>query len=203
MRMNLPNQITTGRFFLAVIFLTLLWYFTPARGAAQPWLMDVAFVLFVVAGLSDILDGYLARKHNQITSFGRILDPFVDKVLTLGAFIMFLGANFNDAEGRNLSGLEAWMVVVIVAREMLVSVLRGFSESQGKSYAANWWGKIKMLLQSVTIGWILTSLGRLEGIEWVIQGRQIMIWSTTLFTAASVVAYLLASRDALSEQARG
>ena len=202
MRMNLPHQSPTGRFFLAVIFLLLLWWFTPDRGAVHPWIMDLAFVIFVVAGLSDILDGYLARRQNQITAFGRILDPFVDKVLVLGAFIMFLGDNYGGGPGRNLSGLEAWMVVVIVAREMLVSVLRGFSESQGRSYAANWWGKIKMLLQSVTIGWILTSLGRLADIGWVIEGRQILIWVTTLFTAASVVAYLWASRDALAEQAR-
>lgn len=202
MRMNLPNQITTARFFLSVGFLVLLGIFSWHDHAEEVWIMDTAFVVFVVAALSDILDGHLARKHNQITAFGRILDPFVDKVLVLGAFVMFLGSNFNNDDGKSASGMEAWMVIIILARELLVSGLRGFSESQGKSYAANWWGKIKMLLQSITIGWILTSLGRLSEIGWVIQGRGILIYVTVFFTIVSVGAYLLASKDALSEQAR-
>lgn len=186
---------------MAVIFLVLLQQFSLATQAEKVWIMDAAFVLFVVAALSDILDGHLARKYNQITSFGRILDPFVDKVLVLGAFVMFLGSNFYDKNGTSTSGMEAWMVVVILARELLVSSLRGFSESTGKAYAANWWGKIKMLLQSISIGWILTSLGRLRGIEWVLTGRTIVIWSMVIFTALSVIAYLYASREALSERA--
>ncbi|MCB9858235.1 MAG: CDP-diacylglycerol--glycerol-3-phosphate 3-phosphatidyltransferase [Phycisphaerales bacterium] len=203
MRMNLPNQITTARLFLAIGFLILLGVFDWARQNEQIWLMDTAFVVFVVAGLSDILDGYLARKHNQITAFGRILDPFVDKVLVIGAFVMFLGSNFFDSStGQSASGMEAWMVIIIIARELLVSGLRGFSESQGKSYAANWWGKIKMLLQSISIGWILTSLGRLSKYDWVIYWRGIVIYIMVFFTVVSVIAYLMASKDALSEQTR-
>ncbi|HPF38848.1 MAG TPA: CDP-diacylglycerol--glycerol-3-phosphate 3-phosphatidyltransferase [Phycisphaerae bacterium] len=202
MRMNLPNQITTARLFLSIGFLILLGVFDWARQSEQIWIMDTAFVVFVIAGLSDILDGHLARKHNQITAFGRILDPFVDKVLVIGAFVMFLGSNFNTKEGVSASGMEAWMVIIIIARELLVSGLRGFSESQGKSYGANWWGKIKMLLQSITIGWILTSLGRLSDIGWVHQGRQILIHVMVFFTIVSVIAYLMASKDALSEQTR-
>lgn len=202
MRMNLPNQITTARLFLSIAFLVLLGAFDWHKQPQQIWMMDAAFVVFIVAALSDILDGHLARKHNQITAFGRILDPFVDKVLVLGAFVMFLGSNFNNADGKSASGMEAWMVIIIIARELLVSGLRGFSESQGKSYAANWWGKIKMLLQSVTIGWILTSLGRLSDIGWVLRGRTILIYVTVIFTVISVGAYLVASKDALSERSR-
>lgn len=202
MRMNLPNQITTARLFLSIGFLILLGVFSWKQQAQQIWIMDTAFVIFVIAGLSDILDGHLARKHNQITAFGRILDPFVDKVLVLGAFVMFLGSNFNTIEGHSASGMEAWMVIIIIARELLVSGLRGFSESQGKSYAANWWGKIKMLLQSISIGWILTSLGRLSKYEWVIYWRGIVIYLMIFFTVVSVIAYIMASKDALSEQTR-
>ncbi len=202
MRMNLPNQITTARLFLSIGFLILLGVFSWKHQAQQIWIMDTAFVVFVIAGLSDILDGHLARKHNQITAFGRILDPFVDKVLVLGAFVMFLGSNFNTVEGHSASGIEAWMVIIIIARELLVSGLRGFSESQGKSYAANWWGKIKMLLQSISIGWILTSLGRLSKYEWVIYWRGIVIYLMVFFTVVSVIAYIMASKDALSEQTR-
>jgi len=201
MRMNLPNQITTARFIMAIVFLVLLSLFDIAKQDEQVWIMDIAFVLFVVAALSDILDGHLARKYNQITAFGRILDPFVDKVLVVGAYILFLGSNFRQEDHTAATGLEAWMVVVIVARELLVSGLRGFSEAGGKAFGANWWGKIKMLLQSITVGWVLTSLGRLRGIEWVLTGRTIVIWLMVGFTAISVIAYLLASRKALSEQA--
>ncbi|HVP11979.1 MAG TPA: CDP-diacylglycerol--glycerol-3-phosphate 3-phosphatidyltransferase [Phycisphaerae bacterium] len=202
MRINLPNQITIGRFVLTVIFLVLLSSFDFAQREQSLWKLDVAFILFVIAAGTDWLDGYLARKHNQVTSFGRILDPFVDKILLVGALVLLLGHGFRDAHGEDVTGLRAWMVVVIISRELLVSGLRGFSEAQGKPYAANWWGKSKMVLQSITVGWLIASVGRLRGIEWVMEGRPIVIWVMVLFTAASVVAYLFASREALAEQAR-
>lgn len=202
MRINLPNQITIGRFVLAVVFLILLTCFDFCRREQTMWTLDVAFVLFVVAAGTDWLDGYLARKQNQVTSFGRILDPFVDKILLVGALVLLLGRGFRDQYGEGVTGLHAWMVVVIISRELLVSGLRGFSEAQGKPYAANWWGKSKMVLQSITVGWLIMSVGRLRDVEWVMEGRPIVIWVMVLFTAASVVAYLFASREALAEQSR-
>ncbi len=201
--MNLPNQITVGRFVLAVIFLVLLAAADVQRRDQQRLLFHCAFWLFVVAGSTDWLDGYLARRQNQITAFGRILDPFVDKILVIGGFILLMGDGFRDAAGRNVTGLAAWMVVVIVARELLVSGLRGFSEAKGRAYAANWWGKIKMVLQSLTVGWIIGSVGPWPGVGWIMACRPYLIWATVLFTAASVVAYLAASREDLAEQSRG
>jgi CDP-diacylglycerol--glycerol-3-phosphate 3-phosphatidyltransferase len=203
MRINLPNQITIGRFFLAIIFLILLASFDFSRRDETLWMLDAAFVLFVVAAGTDWLDGYLARRQNQVTSFGRILDPFVDKILLVGAFVLLLGRGFRDETGVGVSGLQAWMVVVVIGRELLVSGLRGFSESRGTPYGANWWGKVKMVLQSITAGWLVMSVGRLRDVEWIMVGRPIMIWAMLLFTAASVVAYLAASREALGEQSRG
>ena len=203
MRINLPNQITIGRFVLAIVFIVLLARFEWSGMPGDAWMLDVAFWLFVVAALTDILDGYLARKYNQVTSFGRILDPFVDKILVGGAFVLFLGSGFIDrATGQNVTGLSAWMVVVIISRELLVSGLRGFSEAGGKPYAANWWGKIKMLIQSITVGYILQSIGGLRHVGWVVALRPYVLWLTVLATAVSVYAYLLASREALSEQSR-
>ena len=202
MRMNLPNQITVGRFFVAIVFLALLTRFDVADRQRLLWMLDLAFVLFVVAALSDILDGYLARRHDQVTSFGRILDPFVDKILVVGAFILLVGRGFRDGDGVTVTGLEAWMVLIIVGRELLVSGLRGFSESQGKAYAANRWGKIKMVTQSITVGWVIVSVGRGHGIEWIITGRTVLIWAMLAFTVVSVVAYLFASREALAERSR-
>lgn len=200
--MNLPNQITIGRFFLSIIFLVGLATFSWKTRTDQLWLLDAAFWIFIVAALTDILDGYLARKQNQVTSFGRILDPFVDKALVCGAFILLLGTGFIDEKGQNVTGLSGWMVVIIVSREMLVSGLRGFSESKGTPYAANYWGKAKMLVQCVTIPVIIKSVGSWREVPWVMTSRTIMIWLTVGVTVASVVSYLIASREALSERAR-
>lgn len=202
MRINLPNQITIGRFFLAIIFLILLNTFDCRSYEQNLWMLDVCLILFVIAASSDWLDGYLARKHNQVTSFGRILDPFADKILIIGGFVLLLGSGFRDETGAGISGLKAWMVLLVIARELLVSGLRGFAEAQGQAYAANWWGKIKMILQCITLGWILLSLGRGRDIEWFVACRPFLIWAMILFTAASVIAYLFASREALSEQSR-
>lgn len=200
--MNLPNQITVARLFISVIFLSLLSIFDWRHRDQQGWMIELAFWLFIVAALSDILDGYLARRQNQVTSFGRILDPFVDKILVCGGFILLLGKGFVDENGTITTGLVAWMVVVIIARELLVSGLRGFSEAQGKPYAANYWGKAKMVTQCVTIPLILKSVGGWHGVHWITTWRDFMIWATVLITTLSAVSYLVASRDALSQRAR-
>ncbi|GJQ25737.1 MAG: hypothetical protein HBSAPP02_07690 [Phycisphaerae bacterium] len=201
--MNLPNQITLARLVLAIVFFCLLGVFEWPRRVDQAWMIESAFWLFIIAALSDILDGYLARKQNQVTSFGRILDPFVDKILVCGGFILLLGPGFHDETGASVTGLAPWMVVVIIARELLVTSLRGFSEAGGTPYAANLWGKVKMLLQSITIPLILKSIHAWRDIEWVMTTRSIMIWITVGVTILSVGSYLVASRQALSQRARG
>jgi len=202
MRMNLPNQITVARLLVAIACLVLLCLFDIAQRERQLWMLDAAFILFVLAAATDWLDGYLARRQNQVTAFGRILDPFVDKILVLGAFVLLLGRGFRLEGGESVTGLSAWMIAVIVARELLVSGLRGHSESQGKAYAANYWGKTKMVLQSICVAWIIASVGRLRDVDWVMAMRPWLIWAVVLFTAVSVVAYLFASREALAEQSR-
>ena len=200
--MNLPNQITVARLFISVIFLALLCYFDWRHREEQSWMLELAFWLFIIAAVSDILDGYLARKHNQVTSFGRILDPFVDKILVCGGFILLLGRGFVDQQGVLTTGLSAWMVVIIIARELLVSGLRGFSEAQGKPYAANIWGKAKMVTQCITIPLILRTVGGWHGIPWIANCRDLMVWATVLITALSALSYLVASRDSLSQRIR-
>ncbi len=201
--MNLPNQITLARLVLAIIFFCLVGAFEWPRRAERAWMIEVAFWLFIVAALSDILDGYLARKQNQVTSFGRILDPFVDKILVCGGFILLLGPGYHDSSGTSVTGLAPWMVVVMIAREFLVTSLRGFSEAAGTPYAANLWGKVKMLLQSITIPLILKSIHAWQGVDWVVTVRTGMIWVTVAVTILSVGSYLVASRQALSQRARG
>ena len=145
--LNLPNRITVARLGLAIVFFVLVGLYS--HRAPRPWLLDLAAATFVIAAISDILDGYIARKRGLVTPLGRILDPLVDKILVCGAFILFVGTGFVDADGHNVTEVRTWMVVVIVGRELLVTGLRGFNESMGKAFGASLHGKIKMWMQSV------------------------------------------------------
>ena len=137
---NVPNRLSAARIGLAVVcFVTICfgWY----------WL---SLVLFVAASATDWLDGYWARKFNQITQLGRILDPFADKVIICGTFILLGGI-----EG---SLVPAWVAVVVTARELLVTALRGLIEGRSMDFSAKWAGKWKMVLQC---GVVVLSLWRL------------------------------------------
>ena len=137
---NLPNQLTFLRLILAaVMFCVITWEY-----------YLLGFVLFVLAAGTDWLDGYFARKYSQVTTLGRILDPFADKVIICGTFI-FLTAipEMNQVE----LGLRPWMVVVLVGRELLVTALRSFLEDQGGPiFSAQLSGKLKMVLQCLAAG---------------------------------------------------
>jgi CDP-diacylglycerol--glycerol-3-phosphate 3-phosphatidyltransferase len=138
---NLPNQLTASRFGLALILFVLI-------ALEDLWLWCT--VVFAAAAATDWLDGYLARKQGITSTLGRILDPLVDKVLVCGAYIFLL-----TVKG---SGLEPWMVTVVVAREMVITSLRSFLENQGASFGADWLGKIKMGLQCAALFAIFIAL---------------------------------------------
>ena len=148
--LNLPNQITLARLVLAIIFFVLLSQYS--QRAPRIWLLDLAWVLFIVAAATDFVDGYIARKWGMTTPLGRVLDPLVDKVLVCGAFILFLGPAFVDAAGHNVTEVQGWMVVVIVGRELLIMGLRGaVSASDGIVVTPSMWGKWKATIQFVAI----------------------------------------------------
>lgn len=204
MKVNLPNQITIGRLGLAIVFIAVLAQFSAAERPPRYWLLDVSAVLFIIASLSDIADGYLARKHNQVTSFGRVIDPFVDKVLVCGAFILFVGAGFVK-DGANVTDVAPWMAVLILCRELFVTGIRGFSEAKGESFAATVYGKAKMVLQSVTAAWILFTVAHPEGLlgqPFFVNGRKVLVWATVIGTALSMIAYLGMARTILAETSR-
>jgi len=180
--LNLPNQLTFLRLALAVVMFCLIaWDFYLA-----------SFVLFVIAAGTDWLDGYFARKYGQVTTLGRILDPFADKVIVCGTFI-FLVAVPELLEIR--FGLRPWMVVVIVGRELLVTALRSFLEDQGADFSAQFSGKLKMVLQCVAAGACLVYLhGRtgLDGVPaWVHWTMIASVWAAVLSTVYSGLAYVL------------
>jgi CDP-diacylglycerol--glycerol-3-phosphate 3-phosphatidyltransferase len=199
MKINLPNQITIARLVLAIVFFALLAQYD-VRAPAN-WIINVCIVLFIAAAATDWLDGYLARKHNQVTAFGRVLDPFVDKVLVCGTFVFLAGAGFRTDAGEQATRMQPWMVVLIIGREMLVTGLRGFSESKGVSFGAKSYGKAKMVLQSIAAPVLLFFVAHIDPLPngasfgWI---KSVVVWLTVGATTLSMLPYLFASRDILA-----
>ena len=131
---NIPNQVTLLRLILSIMMFCLLPF----------GLYWASFVLFVLAAGTDWLDGWSARRYGQVTVVGRILDPFADKIIVCGTFIFLVAEPMLTAQWY---GLQPWMAVVIVGREMLVTVLRSFIEQKGGDFSARMAGKLKMVFQ--------------------------------------------------------
>ncbi len=181
---NVPNQLTGLRLVLAVVlFMTM---------ACQYYL--VGMVLFIVAASTDWLDGYYARRYGQVTTLGRILDPFADKVIICGTFIFLLAV---PETHQVRLGLRAWMVVVIVGRELLVTALRSFIEDQGSDFSAKMSGKLKMLVQCIAAGAGLFYLHYpnplLTAPTWVWAVFVVSLWAAVALTVYSGVVYVLAA----------
>ncbi|HUT88934.1 MAG TPA: CDP-diacylglycerol--glycerol-3-phosphate 3-phosphatidyltransferase [Thermoguttaceae bacterium] len=184
---NLPNQLTSLRLVLAVIMFCLIpWGTGPTYVAAT--------VLFLLAAGTDWLDGYFARKYNLITTLGRILDPFADKVIVCGTFI-FLVAVPEMADVP--LGLRAWMVVAIVARELLVTALRSVLEERGTDFSAKMSGKLKMVLQCIASALALFYLSvRAYGVDWsgwLWLPLVASIWAAVILTIYSGLVYVHAA----------
>lgn len=202
MRINLPNQLTLGRIVLAIAFFILLAQYS--QRDPKSWILYVSLGIFIVAAATDFLDGHLARRQNQVTALGRVLDPFADKVLVCGAFVFFISPTFWSDAGDNVTGVEAWMVVVIIGRELFVTGLRGFSEAQGISFGAEFIGKAKMWTQSITVGVLLflvarRGLGPSPNADLI---QQAFIWLTVVVTAASLVSYLIKAKAIILDASR-
>jgi len=163
----IPNILTFGRLVLTAVFLAMILY-SPSI-ADKPVFLDIAFVLFVIAGLTDFADGIVARRLNVTSKFGRMMDPLVDKVLVCGSFICF--ALIGEPKLFNLSGAALgiihWTVAaVLILREVYVTVLRHIAEARGINFAATMSGKIKMLLQSFAIGTVIIKMAHVQTAQW-------------------------------------
>ncbi len=186
---NLPNQLTSLRLVLSVVLFCLMaydYYFA-------------SLVLFIIGAGTDWIDGYYARKYGQVTTLGRILDPFADKVIVCGTFI-FLAAipEINELPW----GLRAWMVVVIVGRELLVTALRSFIEERGSDFSAKWSGKIKMVLQCLAASACLLYLSYANPLENAPQWCRVLliisVWSAVISTVYSGAVYIRAAVKTLA-----
>jgi CDP-diacylglycerol--glycerol-3-phosphate 3-phosphatidyltransferase len=167
---NVPNGLSLARLLLAIAVGALIecgWYLP-------------ALLAFVVAASTDFLDGWWARRFNQITKLGRILDPFVDKIIVTAALVALVG--------QTASQIAPWMVTIILGREFLVTSLRAMVEGQGGDFSARWLGKWKMLVQCAAI---VASLWLLHApqlwLQWTTLG---LAWGAVLITLASGVDYV-------------
>jgi CDP-diacylglycerol--glycerol-3-phosphate 3-phosphatidyltransferase len=175
---NLPNQLTAARFVLALVLFGLI--------AAEWW--GWSLVVFIVAAFTDWLDGYLARKQGLTSTLGRNLDPLVDKILTIGAYVFLLPL------GARKGWLLPWMVTVVVARELVITSLRSYLETMGARFGADWLGKLKMGLQCAAIIAIFVAEMRLEWFAWLpgflTFARDVLIYAMLTFTTLSGLQYL-------------
>jgi CDP-diacylglycerol--glycerol-3-phosphate 3-phosphatidyltransferase len=206
-----PNALTGLRLIIAGAFFVLLagWAY-PARdllvSPKHPvWPYLVEATLFGLAALTDAIDGPLARRWKVVSQFGRVMDPFADKVLVVGAFIMLAGPTFStdlpDRPDFQVSGVASWMAVVILGRELLVTSIRAVAERAGVDFSADIWGKAKMVLQACVIPFILVMLGVTE-VGPGTWGRRTIdgaVWLTVIVTILSGVPYVVRGMRVLKE----
>ncbi|MDO4629356.1 MAG: CDP-diacylglycerol--glycerol-3-phosphate 3-phosphatidyltransferase [Planctomycetia bacterium] len=185
---NVPNILTMMRLVLSAVLFAMI--------ALGPQYMTVALAVFIITALTDFVDGWWARRFNQCTQLGRILDPFADKILICGTFI-FLSARPEMQADWKL--FQPWMAVVIMGREMLVTAIRGYMEQHGVNFAAKWAGKIKMGFQCVACVAACLYLSFADGSgnavtnapEWLYWAVVVSVWVTIFSTLQSGLGYVL------------
>ncbi len=178
--MNLPNKLTILRMIMVPFF--VLFMLVPIGGPANKW---IALAIFVVASLTDTLDGYIARRDHLITDFGKFMDPLADKLLVCSALICFV----------ELGDLPAWMVIVIIAREFIISGFRLVASDNGIVIAASKTGKLKTISQMVMVVLVIADLGGIFDIL-----KQIFIWLALILTVVSLIEYIAKNKNVLSMQ---
>lgn len=189
-KQKIPNAITLARLLLSAVLFGLLHIYQYSSLKTPMWYLDACAVLFLVASLTDFLDGYLARKWKVESVFGRIVDPFVDKILVLGTFAYLAGPKLGP-----ITTVTATVVVLLLGRELLVTALRSKSEGGGQSFAAAMSGKIKMVLQCIAIVacFLLASHGQRlsdDGYRLARIGTSVLVWATVVVTWWSGWLYL-------------
>ena len=202
--MNLPNKLTVSRFGLTAAFLWVMFSRSPLNDT-------LALVFFCVAGLTDFLDGRIARQRGLITNFGALMDPLADKVMTCSAFIALVERHmltppppvFHVGTYAVLPKVHAWMVVIIVARELAITGLRLLAASKNVVLSAERYGKHKTISQVVAIIALLVMDASVEWWSWL-QGAlkwwmpafaQLALWVTVVLTATSGALYLWRNRE--------
>ena len=177
--MNLPNKLTTLRVIMIPFFVFfLLWQ----NGENRTFRM-IALALFIIASLTDLLDGKIARKYNLVTNFGKFMDPLADKLLVCSALICLI----------ELNALPAWMVIIIISREFIISGFRLIASDNGVVIAASYWGKFKTTFQMVSVVLLILDIPALAFVT------TICVWIPLLLTIVSLVDYIYKNHKILTE----
>ena len=185
---QVPNILTLGRFVLTVIFLAMVLYSPKVSPENYSLFLDAAFAMFVIAGLTDMIDGHIARSLNVTSKFGRIMDPLADKVLVCGAVICFaiIGEPALFGLGRKTLAIIHWgYAATLIAREAYVTILRHLAEARGVNFAATFSGKIKMFLQSFAIGTVMVKMAHVQEATWGYYFTAITYALTVIVTVVS------------------
>lgn len=175
--MNLPNKLTMFRVILIPFFIVFL--MIPITGYDK-W---IALAIFIVASLTDLLDGKIARKYNLVTNFGKFMDPLADKLLVCSALICLI----------ELHKIPAWMVIIIIAREFIISGFRLVASDNGRVIAASYWGKFKTTFQMVAVCLLIADIPAINFLT------QIVLWIAVVLTIVSLIDYLVKNKDVMKE----
>ena len=179
MKMNLPNKLTILRVLMIPFFVVfMLWDIT---GAADKW---IAAAIFIIASLTDMLDGKIARKYNLVTNFGKFMDPLADKLLVGAAMICLV----------EMGRLPAWIVIIIISREFIISGFRLIASDNGVVIAASYWGKFKTVFQMAMIIVLIFNLGGIFGMI-----ETALIWISLILTIVSLVDYIAKNLGVLKD----
>ena len=177
--MNLPNKLTVLRVILIPFFVVSMMI---ENGANQTF-RYVAAAIFIIASLTDMLDGKIARKYNLVTNFGKFMDPLADKLLVCSALICLI----------ELNALPAWMVIIIISREFIISGFRLIASDNGVVIAASYWGKFKTTFQMVSVVLLILDIPALAFVT------TICVWIALLLTIVSLVDYIYKNHKILTE----
>ena len=176
--MNLPNKLTLFRIILIPFFVFFL--FTGCVGEAGKY---IALGIFAVASLTDLFDGKIARKYNLVTNFGKFMDPLADKLLVCSALIALV----------DLNRIAAWIVIIIIAREFIISGFRLVASDNGVVIAASYWGKFKTTFQMVMICLMIANFPQLQILT------DIIMWIALILTVVSLIDYLVKNKDVMKD----
>ncbi len=176
--MNLPNKLTMFRVVLIPFFIVFL--LVPTIPAGK-W---IALAIFIVASLTDLLDGRIARKYNLVTNFGKFMDPLADKLLVCSALICLI----------ELQRIPSWMVVLIIAREFTISGFRLIAADNGVVIAASYFGKFKTTFQMIAVCLLIADIEALQSVTLII------LWIAVILTVVSLVDYLVKNKDVMKEE---
>jgi CDP-diacylglycerol--glycerol-3-phosphate 3-phosphatidyltransferase len=178
--MNLPNKLTVLRVLMIPFFVFFM--LSSVAGDASKY---IALAIFIVASLTDMLDGKLARKYNLVTNFGKFMDPLADKLLVSSAMICLI------EKGK----LASWIVIIIIAREFIISGFRLIASDNGIVIAASYWGKFKTVFQMLMIIALILDLAS----GWFLLLEDILIWAALILTVVSLVDYIVKNKEILTK----